>query len=124
MPDGLVFRVRGALAFVVGDTLAAHQLLGLKEGVGFANKKCRNCMTEYNQMQEKFTESDFEMRSTEAHAAQCEMLQTDPHASVEYGINRSSQFFNVLHFDPFKSFSHDVMHILLEGCLSYTMKHC
>lgn len=40
---GNQINVRGAtLAFVV-DTLDAHEYTGFKEGVGFANQKCREC---------------------------------------------------------------------------------
>ena len=37
--DGEKICVTGFLACIVADTLGAHQLLGLKEGVGFSNKK-------------------------------------------------------------------------------------
>ena len=116
-------KLYGYLALVVADTLAAHQLLGFKEGVGFANKKCRNCMTNFSQMQTNFSETDFEPRTLQLHESHCSELERDARASVEYGVNRRSSFFNLLHFDPLKCFPHDVMHILLEGCVPYTLKH-
>lgn len=52
--NGEVHRIQGSLAAVVADTLAAHQLLGFKEGAGFANRKCRNCLAEFNPMEESY----------------------------------------------------------------------
>jgi len=123
LKENCTVKVQGALALVIGDTLAAHQLLGLKEGVRFANKKCRNCLTRFDQMQVDFTEDCFEMRNIAFHTVQCDMLAVNAHASVQYGINRPSQFFNISHFDPFKCFPQDAMHVLLEGCLPHTIKH-
>lgn len=36
--------VKGSLLLFLADTLAAHQLGGFKVGVGFALRKCRNCL--------------------------------------------------------------------------------
>ena len=41
--DGKVL-LRGTVLAVLADTLAAHQLEGFKVGVGFSQRKCRQCI--------------------------------------------------------------------------------
>lgn len=115
------------LSSIIGDTLAVHQLMGFKEGVGFSKRKCRHCLTDFEAMQSNFIEDNFLMRTTELHLQQCKNFgnkdfQKD---SVEFGITRLSPFFNanILNFCPFGSMPHDFMHVILEGCLPYTIKH-
>lgn len=42
--------VSGSVLFVLADTLAAHELGGFKVGVGFALRKCRQCLATGEQM--------------------------------------------------------------------------
>lgn len=51
--DGRVRHIRGTVLVVLADTLAAHQIGGFKVGVGFALRKCRQCMATFNDMQTK-----------------------------------------------------------------------
>ena len=41
--------VRGAVLFMLADTLAAHSIGGFKIGVGFALRKCRMCLATQEQ---------------------------------------------------------------------------
>lgn len=61
----------GALVSICGDTLAQHELCGLKEGVGFAYSKCRQCECSFEDMQINFDEDNFEERTFERHVRQC-----------------------------------------------------
>ena len=36
--------VHGAVLVMLADTLAAHSIGGFKSGVGFALRKCRDCL--------------------------------------------------------------------------------
>ena len=51
--DGRVCHIHGTLLVMLADTLAAHQLGGFKIGVGFALRKCRQCMATHDDMQMK-----------------------------------------------------------------------
>ena len=58
--NGLVFTVKqqevcvkGSLLLFLADTLAAHQIGGYKIGVGFALRKCRNCLATSDDINEK-----------------------------------------------------------------------
>lgn len=112
--------VKGCLAALVADTLAAHQLTGFKEGVGFSYQKCRTCLCTFAEMNEKFMESDFEMRNIQTHIqVHCQNIQE---TTVLTGVNRKSHILDVKYFNIFCSTPHDIMHIVLEGCLPYTIK--
>ena len=45
--------VRGAVLLMLADTLAAHAIGGFKVGVGFALRKCRDCMATKETMSQK-----------------------------------------------------------------------
>ena len=49
--NGIQRQFRGALAMFLGDTLASQAIGGFKIGVGFALRKCRNCMATGDQIQ-------------------------------------------------------------------------
>ena len=49
--DGTV--LKGTVLLTLADTLAAHQLGGFKVGVGFALRKCRECMATQSDLQNK-----------------------------------------------------------------------
>ena len=45
--------LQGTVLLTLADTLAAHQLGGFKVGVGFALRKCRECMATQSDLQSK-----------------------------------------------------------------------
>ena len=47
------YKFRGTLVAFVGDTPAINMVGGFKEGVGFALRKCRQCMATHEQIQTK-----------------------------------------------------------------------
>lgn len=51
--NGEEIQVHGTLLLTLADTVAAHQLGGFKVGVGFALRKCRNCMAVLDDLQSK-----------------------------------------------------------------------
>lgn len=58
-----IIRLRGVLLAIVADTPASNMLGGLKESVGGAKRKCRNCMGGFEDIQSKFDENDFQLPS-------------------------------------------------------------
>lgn len=122
---GNQINVRGAILAFVGDTLAAHEFTGFKEGVGFAYQKCRECECTFDDMQTKFKESNFKLRSLERYDQQTteiNMAQTAgmrDRLSMAYGINQRSgardfPYFNITNMVP-----EDIMHVLFEGVVIY-----
>ncbi|XP_078487842.1 uncharacterized protein LOC144745800 [Ciona intestinalis] len=111
--------IKGGLVAIVADTLAAHQILGLKEGVGFSRQKCRSCMCSFEDMNTKFSEDQFMLRDITTHEIQCQDISE---TSASTGINRRSVMLDVNDFDIFTGTPQDLMHILLEGCLPYTIR--
>lgn len=115
------------LAFLA-DTPASQSLGGYKEGVGGAHRKCRHCMTDWETMQEHFTEEEFLLRDNDLHEQQLSDIENagspllEKCFSKQYGINRRSILTNFPDFDVTKQLPQDIMHIFLEGILSYEMK--
>lgn len=107
------------LAFICADTLAAHQLTGFKEGVGFSYRKCRHCQCSSEDMREKYYEEDFAERTITEHLRCAKITRA---TSVETGVNRIGKIFEVPHFNVFDGTPQDIMHVLLEGCVPYTLK--
>lgn len=117
-----------ALMAYVGDTPAANQAGGFKEGVGGALRKCRHCECDEESMQTYFTEEDFLIRTLNRHLQQCSTIENAPteslaeHFSTTYGINRRSALCDAPYFDVCQQIPPDIMHILLEGVVPYTTK--
>lgn len=121
--NGIV-RLRGALLAVIADTPASNFLGGYKEGVGGARRKCRDCMADFDDMQTKFEEDDFMLRSKELHEYHLQQLEENEglrtHFSKEYGVNKKSILLEAPYFDVTKQLPQDVMHVILEGGLQRT----
>ena len=66
LQNGIV-RLRGALLAVIADTPASQLLGGFKESVGGAKRKCRHCMANFEDMQSKFREEEYELRNQAMH---------------------------------------------------------
>ena len=79
-----------------GDTLGQHLWGGYKEGVGVSFQKCRSCYCNFDDMQEKFSEDDFELRTKEQYIEQCTEIEEAPSPMIKsdlqttYGINNRS----------------------------------
>lgn len=82
-------------------------------------------MTVFDEMQTKFEEDDFLLRSKELHDYHIKNLEEHEelyqHFSEEYGINKRSILLDVSYFDVTEQLPQDVMHIILEGSMSRTL---
>jgi len=124
---GLTHTFHGFLIGLIGDTLAVQDLLGMKIGVGFAFRPCRNCFGDHDGMQGHFMEADFQIRHLDLHRAICEMLDELNAAdrvafSTFVGVNGASILDDVPHFDLINMSPHDSMHIIIEGGLSHELR--
>ena len=120
--------LHGSVLAVLADTPASNSLGGYKEGVGGAYRKCRHCMTDWESMQQHFTEEEFLLRDSDWHEHQLSDIENAgspflrKYFSKQYGINRRSSLCNIPDFDVTKQLPQDIMHIFLEGVLSYELK--
>lgn len=109
------------LLAVVADTPASN-LLGFKESVGGAKRKCRHCLADFDQMQTIFTEEEFELRNQEIHSYHLQQLEDNPtlyqHFSKEYGVVKRSVLLDAPYFDITRRLPQDIMHGVLKGALS------
>jgi hypothetical protein len=75
------------------------------------------------QMQRKFTASDFMMRTREVYEGHCQLLTTDPvHMATTYGITRSAALNRLMYFHITEGLAPDVMQDLLEGAVKMEIK--
>lgn len=117
----------GMLCFVLADTLAAQQLGGFKEGVGNAQKPCRTCEIERNDMKKMQFSNDCQSRNEIEHRDRVETLQTlskkaRVYWSKKWGVNTESALLRIPGFSLTKGFLHDPMHVLLEGIVKTEVK--
>lgn len=105
-----------------GDTLASNFISGFKEGVGFAYRKCRQCLATDADIQKYFLASPFSVRDEDIHSEIVRGLETSTssvseHISVSYGVNRGTVFTDINFFQVTKCFPQDIMRVLFEGVL-------
>lgn len=108
------FTVRGSLTMIVADTLAAHSLLGFQSPS--ANYFCRLCYVHKEQINSKFKETDFIMRTPISH----DILLKDK--LPNRGVARASCLETLQHFSVVHNKVFDPMHDLLEGVVEKEIK--
>ena len=112
--------LKGALALVPCDTPASQWLVGMKEGVAFAEKSCRGCDGRTNfEMKTKFNLNDFKIRTDIEHQERCSQLAEftasyRAYWSRTWGINSRSCLMDLKVFS-LDMMVQDPMHVLLEG---------
>ena len=118
---------RGILIGILGDIPAVNYLIGMKEGVGPALRICRHCFGFGAQIQQNFTEFEFQLRNLEVHQAIVQVLEhlegpAREALSTFLGVNSSSVLDPAPFFDLIAMSPQDLMHTVLEGGLSHEMK--
>ena len=85
-------------------------------------------MTDWETMQHHFTEEEFLLRDSNWHEQQLSDIENagspflKQYFSKQYDINRRSLLSEIPDFDVTKQLPQDIMHIFLEGILSYELK--
>ena len=109
------------------DTLGQNFLGGFKEGVGGAFQKCRVCYCTFEEMQEKYLEENFTLRTNEQYENQCTTIENAPtkeareNLSIAFGINKRSCLCQLPSLDITKQMPQDIMHVILEGSVQYEL---
>ncbi|CAK8687262.1 unnamed protein product [Clavelina lepadiformis] len=73
-PNNESINIKGSLAAILADTPAGHQVMGMKEEVGFAFRKCSHCLATVEEIKTKTWEEDFTLRDTATHEEHCKEL--------------------------------------------------
>ena len=115
--------LRGAILAVIADTPASQGVGRFKESVGGARRKCRHCMTSWEQMLEHFLEEDFILRDSTSDEQRVSLIEDAgsnylrKFFSKNYGITGRAKISEAPYFDITKQLPQDIMHIFLEGIL-------
>lgn len=119
---------KGAIVALVADTPAANLMGGFKEGVGFANKPCRTCHVSKDELKQKVTITQCQIRTLPDHIQKCELLfeqaltkGAQQEWSKRWGITHKSILLEINSFDVCKCLLHDPMHVFLEGVVPYEL---
>jgi len=109
-----------SLLQVAGDNLALNSLLGFIESFS-ADYFCTMCTASQADIQCKFYESDFEMRSVSTYNEDVACITasySNRHLTHSHGVKANCVLNEVPDFHAVKNFSLDIMHIILEGIVS------
>ncbi|XP_065897824.1 uncharacterized protein [Dysidea avara] len=123
--EGLV-KFYGTIATVSGDNPVSSAVAGFKESSA-AYRLCRQCLTTKPEIQLKFHEKYFDLRTPLTHQDHCQLLKDNPtirdHYSMALGVNRESILNSLVYFDVAdECVLPDLMHDMLEGYLPYKTK--
>jgi hypothetical protein len=114
--------IRATLISFIGDTLAAHDILGFS-GPG-SNRFCRECLVSRSRFHKKPTIKG-KRRTVSIHADQLkDLMDSDYHHSKisKYGLKQDSVLNRLKNFHCSSSNVFDPMHDLLEGVVPFTIK--
>jgi hypothetical protein len=117
------------VTIVSGDNPASASLGGFKQSAS-AFRYCRHCFGTENDVQSKFIEADFNIRSSIQHSKNCDVLEMSDltvaerqHFSSLYGINRRALLDSLKYFNVASgALVPDIMHNILEGALPLEVK--
>ena len=112
--------VKGVLVDFAGDNLARHQIFGFLQSFR-ANYFCEWCMTDQELMQNKFHESDFQLRTATSLASDVQAVKDGTRGSNETGVRDHSVLNSLTYFHTLNS-GPEVMHDILEGILVNELK--
>ena len=118
--DDQEINVHGTLVSFSGDTLAAHDVLGFLSPS--ANRLCRLCKGLRSDIQNYFTEKDFELRTVEDHDESVQVALQTPRGDSNTGIRNECPLNVLKNFHCVNNYNLDIMHDLEEGVCPYEVK--
>ena len=122
--NGTVKTLKGSVALVVGDNLGIHELAGYFCSFHGTNRICRFCHATTSDIQEKFVESDFILRTQPEYEAQLKILEQEGFSETfqkMFGIKERCVFSQLDGFQCVDQMPVDISHDLLEGVALYTI---
>ena len=119
--------VKCVLAMVVGDNKGSHQIGGYFTSFFNTNRICRSCHATTPDIQEKFEESQFELRSRSQYDSEIrhlEMENFDEKIQQMFGIRHRCVFNQLDSFHCIDGLPFDATHDLFEkGVVTRTIEH-
>ncbi|KAJ8346571.1 hypothetical protein SKAU_G00279720 [Synaphobranchus kaupii] len=119
---GTEHKVYAALATCSADNLSAHMIGGFRMCFN-SGRICRYCMASHSEINHKFQEDSFILRTTDVHKYHLQCVQHNTQDAALYGVHGTSSFDDLGYFDVTKCLPPDIMHDMLEGVFPLTMKH-
>ncbi|CAF0824860.1 unnamed protein product [Brachionus calyciflorus] len=137
--NGTLIKLLGSISFICADSLGANSFGGLVESFNpklkpsfhsftkslefshnnFFVDYCRFCYGTYDEIQNKFTDSDFVKRSKETHEEDLQELSLIKDKGNFNGVKSRGCLLDLENFYTIGNLAPDVMHDLLEGCLPF-----
>lgn len=120
--EGHLQTLHGVLATVSADNLSAHLLAGFSAGFG-SGRICRQCLALYCEINHKFEEKDFIVRSSDIHKYHLSAIKdNNPSGALVYGVDHKCPLETLEYFDTTNAFPPDLMHDFLEGVVPKLLK--
>ena len=122
--NGAIKQLKGSVALVVGDNLGIHEMAGYFCSFHGTGRICRICHATTSEIQEKFKESDFVLRTQAEYDAQLKILEQENFSEVfqkMFGIKERCVFSQLEGFRCIDQMPVDMSHDLLEGVALYTV---
>lgn len=119
--NGVVRHFNGTIGQCLADNLGSHYLGGFMEGFN-AYRRCRFCMGTPEEIQQKFTEEEFVLRSRRGHDHHLAQIEEDPSCTSVYGVKQKSPLNKSYYFHVVDGLPSDIMHDLFEGVIPRHLK--
>ena len=120
--DGLPKTIYGAVATITCDNLSAHSLGGFRSCFN-SGRICRFCLALHTDINYKFDEADFTIRTRDIHQYHLSAIQENvQNGALVYGVVRKCPFEELDYFHTTEAFPPDVMHDFLEGVVPALLK--
>ncbi|XP_055715103.1 uncharacterized protein LOC129809293 [Phlebotomus papatasi] len=116
--NGSIKNIKGFLLNICGDNLGLNHLLGFKKNFN-SDYFCRICLCKLDEIQYKFREEDFSMRTKETYENDVSKLGNN--SDHIRGVRENSLFNDLQYFHVVKNPSIDIMHDVLEGVAQYEL---
>ncbi|CAN7942717.1 unnamed protein product [Ixodes pacificus] len=114
--------VEGSLLYVCGDNLSSHQFGGFRECFS-SGPICRFCMATKKEINEKWNEDGFIIRTKKMHARHVQLVLTNQSLCSLYGVTGESCLSGLQSFDVTQGLPPDVVYDLFGGVIPCVMKH-
>lgn len=113
--------VKGSLLYLSGDNLSSHEF-GAFRTCFSSGPICRFCLATRDDIQKKWNEKEFVLRTKDAHVRHVQLVATDSTLSSIYGVVGKSCLSEVDSFDVTQGLPPDIMHDIFEGVIPFVMK--
>lgn len=119
--NGISYTFHGSIGPLSSDNLGAHSIGGFVESFN-SLRVCRVCMGTSNDIQTKFTQDQYQLRTRASHNRHCQLVHNDQTLSSSYGVKRSSILNQSRSFHVVDGLDVDVIHDQLEVVLPLEIK--